>query len=118
MVPFDVSSGNLIADLYNNTLITNGAASDDDAVGLKIVFQRVNGTNQLRIRTTDGASPPDKKILSIDGSTLYTSGASSGLDLNSGNSITLVELMYVGSSNQLGYDTIDSAIRWVEIRRE
>ena len=107
---FDVSSGNLVADLYNNTLL---GSSDDDARGLLITLHRVTGTNQLRIRTTDGNSPPDMKILGLDG-TVYTSGSTAGYDLNSTNNIIATTLMYVGSDNPIT-TSIDASIRWVEV---
>lgn len=109
-IMFDVSGGNLVADLYNNTLL---GSSDDDARGLLKTFHRVNGTNQLRIRTTDGNSPPDKKILGLDG-TVYTSGATAGYDLNATNNVVATTLMYVGSDNPIT-TSIDADIRWVEI---
>lgn len=109
-VLFDVSSGNLVADLYNNTLL---GSSDDDARGLLITLHRVTGTNQLRIRTTDGNSPPDMKILGLDG-TVYTSGSTAGYDLNSTNNIIATTLMYVGSDNPIT-TSIDASIRWVEV---
>ena len=110
--PFNVSSDR-VADLYSDHLDLD---SDADGVGLILTFHRVNGDSQLRIRAGDSASPPDKKILSIDGETLYNSGQTSGLDMT--GDVRVVQLMYVGQSNALGTDTIDSDIRWLEIRRD
>ena len=90
--------------------------TDADGVGAILTIRRLNGEGRLRIRAGDATGTPDKVIVSVDGSTTYTSGADAGMDLD--GDVRLVQLMYVGKNNTLLFDTITRGVRWVEVRRE
>ena len=107
--PIDMSVDRVVdlngSDLY----FTN----DSDNIGAVITFRRLSGDGSLRVRVGDGESPPSKKILSVNGSTIYTSGANQGMEIE--GDVRVTQLMYVGNGNSLGLQ--DSSIRWIEVYR-